>query len=106
MSQWTHSRTADGWRLTAHADKRSKERCLNLNALDLVIAYGREKRVKGASRWFLDKAARKRIRQELGGDVYRRLGRCLSAVVVQADDGDLITAYRREPRRRLSKCNP
>ncbi len=77
---------------TAHAGERHQSRAtLPLWEL-LVFDYGTRVRSHGADIIILDKAARKRIRQEVGGERGLRVfDRYWNAYLVVADDGRVIT---------------
>lgn len=65
----------------------------------LLLDHGSRLRRHGADVVFLDKAARKRLREELGGDRGLRLfERWTNSYLVVADNGQIITTARRNRR--------
>ncbi len=86
--------------LTAHAAIRCTQRSIAPHGIDLFLDYGARARVRGADSYFFDKAARRRLREDLGADGVRGVERWLDAYVVVGDDGRVITAAWRTRRLR------
>lgn len=86
--------------LSRHARVRMAQRALPPAAIDLVLDYGACVRVRGADSYFFDKAARQRVRRQLGAAVARRAERYMNAYAVVGDDGAVITAAWRTRRLR------
>jgi hypothetical protein len=85
--------------LTRHAENRMQQRGITRQALDCVLAYGRESYDNHGCQviWF-DKQARRRICEEEGGEVARKLEKCLNTYAVIDLEGTVITVghrYRR-----------
>ncbi len=77
---------------TAHAAKRQQTRAIPTLWESLVLDHGTRVHSSGADIVYLDKAARKRIRHEVGGDRGMRVfDRYWNAYLVVADDGGIIT---------------
>jgi hypothetical protein len=80
---------------TAHAQARCQQRAVRRDAIEKILDHGRPARVGGAESYFLDKAGRRRLREDLGECGFRAIERWLNAYVVVADDGRIITVARR-----------
>jgi hypothetical protein len=80
---------------TRHARQRLRARAIPIEAIELVVGFGRERHTHGATKFFLDRAARARIRHEIGETPMRALGHKLDIAVV-VSDGTLITAMYRD----------
>ena len=77
---------------TEHADKRHQARATLPLWESLILDHGTRVRSHGADVVFLDKAARKRIRREVGGDRGMRVfDRYWASYLVVADDGRIVT---------------
>lgn len=85
---------------TRHAAARLQQRSIPYQAVNLLMEFGSMMRCRGASSFFLDRAARRRIGHALDGAELRRVERFLNAYVVVADSGDLLTAAWRTRRLR------
>jgi hypothetical protein len=85
--------------LTRHAQQRMQQRGINLQAIDYVLAYGREvHNHHGGCIIWLDKRCRQRIAQKEGDAVVRNLHKHLNVYVIVNSDGKVITVghrYRR-----------
>jgi len=77
--------------LTCHASARSQQRSIPPFAIKLLLEYGASMRHQGAEVWFIYKAARRRIRREVGCHFHSAIERFLDAYVVRGDDGQVIT---------------
>ncbi|MCW3476276.1 hypothetical protein [Limobrevibacterium gyesilva] len=84
---------------TRHGEQQHQRRAtLGLFEM-LILDHGTRVRSHGADIVFLDKAAKKRIRKEVGGDRGMRVfDRWLNSYLVVADDGSIITTARRTRR--------
>lgn len=85
----------DGLALSRRAEWRMANRGFSREDVALLIDYGRRRRSKGATVYFMDKAARSRVRKAIGAKSYARIERKLDGYVVVADDGTVVTAARR-----------
>ena len=85
---------------TTHGQARCQQRGIRREAIERILDHGCAARVGGAESYFLDKAARRRLRDELGEHGFRTIERWLNAYVVVADDGRIITVARRTRRLR------
>lgn len=84
---------------TAHAEQRHQAGATLTLWESLVLDYGARVRSGGAELVFLDKAARKRISREVGGQRgMRPFDRWTSQYLVVADDGRIVTAAPRTRR--------
>lgn len=84
---------------TRHAQQRLQQRAIPGLVVDLLLANGSCMRHDGAEIVFLDKAARKCLRRQLGGERgLRMLEPWLGHYLVVGDDGRLITAAPRTRR--------
>ncbi len=84
--------------VTRHCLERFQSRSIPPFVASLVQEYGRSVRRGEADVIFLDKASRRRLRQELGCRIYNSIEQFLDAYVVCSDDGRLITAAWRTKR--------
>jgi hypothetical protein len=85
---------------TAHAQARQQQRAVRLEAIEGILDHGQAARRRGADSYFLDKAGRRRLRQDLGEQGFRAIERWLDTYVVVSDDGQIITVARRTRRLR------
>ena len=77
---------------TKHGQQQHQRRATLGLFESLVLDHGTRTRSHGADLVFLDKAAKKRIRREVGGDRGMRLfEQYLNAYLVVSDDGRIIT---------------
>lgn len=84
---------------TIHAQQRLQQRAIPPFVVDLLEAFGSERRCGGAERLFFDKAARRRLTQALGGRRGLRLIEpWLNVYAVVGDNGRLVTAARQTRR--------
>ena len=83
-------------RLTQHADRRRRQRCLPLQVLSIICDYGSPRASKGATSYTLDEHS---IALAADGDRRRRsqLQRYSGAYVI-IEDGHIKTAARRTRR--------
>lgn len=82
--------------LTRHARTRLQQRGITIDQVTKVLDYGSVQRAHGASRYFLDKAARQRIAVSMPDEL--RSLQALDIQVVVSNDGALITAAHRTKR--------
>ena len=85
---------------TTHAQVRRQQRTIRLEAIEGILDHGRPARLRGADSYSLDKAGRRRLREDLGKRGFHAIERWLDAYVVIADDGRIITVARRTRRLR------
>lgn len=84
---------------TQHATQRHQGRTTPALFETLLLDHGSRLRRHGVDVVFLDKAARKRLREELGGDRGLRLfERWTNSYLVVGDNGQIITTARRNRR--------
>ena len=81
--------------LTAHAESRCQQRGIRPEIVQTILSYGRRQRRHGADVCYMDHRARKQAELDLGHHDYSRIESKLSAYLVVADDGALITAGHR-----------
>jgi hypothetical protein len=87
---------------TDHARTRCQQRAIRSDVVERILDHGRPARLRGADSYSLDKAGRRRLREDIGLHGFREIERWLDAYVVVADDGRIITVARRT--RRLRRC--
>ena len=84
---------------TQHGQRQHQRRATLGLFETLVLDHGTRLRSHGADVVFLDKAARKRIRREVGGNRGMRVvERYLNSYLVVADDGRIVTTGYRTSR--------
>jgi hypothetical protein len=88
------------FRLSRHASQRLQQRAIPGLVVTLIHDHGSSTHSsEGTEVLFVDKAARKRIRQAVGGDrVYSLLERWLDSYLVLSAEGAIITAGHRHRR--------
>lgn len=84
--------------LSTHGGQRLQQRGITRDQVVTVMDYGREQRVHGASRYFLDKKSRVLLATHMASE--RRSLPALDIQVVLSDHGTLITAAHRTKRLR------
>ena len=85
--------------MTIHAERRHQQRAVSSLVTALLLDYGTSVRHGGAAVVLLDRQARKRLRDAIGGE--RNLGvieQWTNAYIVVGDDGAIITVGRRQKR--------
>ena len=86
--------------LTKTAMRQSAQQSISEKVIDLVLDYGHVQRVNGADSYFFNAPAKRRLRQEIGRDGFRRVERHLGIYAIVADDGCIVTVARRQRRLR------
>lgn len=85
--------------LTRHATVRLQQRSIPLLVADLLDRYGaRQSAGPGAEIVYMDKAARRRIREDLGIAAVAALQPLLCAYLIESEGGHVITAGWRQGR--------
>lgn len=84
--------------LTDHAASRLAQRDIPPTIVELILDYGAPHRRGGADVYALDKKGRRRLKRELGRQMYHHLSGLLNTYAVLGDDGALITAAYRTRR--------
>ncbi|WP_018699905.1 DUF4258 domain-containing protein [Amorphus coralli] len=85
----------EGLFVSAHANARMNQRGIRGEVVEVLFAYGRRERSSGADVYFMDRAARQRVRGAIGAKAYARLEKGLDAYLVVSNDGTLITTAKR-----------
>ena len=82
--------------VSLHARTRMQQRAVTPGLLELLDAYGATQYDhRGGRVRYFDKAARRRLQQFEGADVYRAIESKLNVYAVVARDGCLVTVGRR-----------
>lgn len=82
-------------KMTSHAQIRTKQRCIQEEALSFIMEYGICKKAPGdATRYYLDKRAIDQRIHELKHEIQRVERLKNVRLIVANDDGGIITAYR------------
>lgn len=82
--------------LTRHAQVRMQQRGIGAQVLEDLLAYGCAVHDhRGAQIVFFDRAARRQLAEEQGGEALRRLGKRLSAYAVIGAQGEVRTVGHR-----------
>lgn len=77
---------------TTHAGRRLQQRAIPAFVVELLERYGSERRCGQADRLFFDKAAKKRLRQHLGGKRgLQMIERWMGVYAVIGDNGRVVT---------------
>ena len=77
---------------TRHARIRSQQRAIHPRTSDLLWDFGSEMQHRGARVLFFDKAARRRLKDSLPPEEFRRMRRQdLAAYAVVGDAGQVVT---------------
>ena len=89
--------------VSPHARTRMQQRAVTPGLLELLDAYGATQYDhRGGRVRYFDKAARRRLQQSEGVDVYKAVETKLNVYAVVARDGCLITVGRRD--QRINRC--
>ena len=83
---------------TNHAKVRTQQRGIPPLIVDFIYRYGQAVRSNGADVYCLNKLSRKKLKQDIGSIVYRRIRDLLDTYIVVSDSGYLITAAKRYKR--------
>lgn len=85
--------------LTLHAEARANQRGIRHGVIDLLLAYGVSSPAwDGCERIYMDHAARRTVRKELGRVGYAKVERALDAYLILGDDGWIVTCAHRRSR--------
>lgn len=88
-------------RYTSHASARLQRRAIPGRIIDLLEEFGSSMRSHGADRLFFDKAARRRLASNMGGNHgLQSIERWMKVYIVMSDDGQLVTAAHQTVRHR------
>ena len=89
--------------LTDHAQARSQTRATRIDAIDVILTYGREE-PRGFNRHtvYMDKAARRCARKALGKTAYAQIEARLNLCVILGRDDRIVRCKHRNKRVRLS----
>lgn len=85
-------------KFTEHASQRRQQRGIDPRAVDLLLAYGAQRRSRGASLYFLTSEARRRLASDFGEHLANQLLPKMDLLVVESDQGEVITVARRTRR--------
>lgn len=87
--------------LTLHGALRLQQRAIPIFVIELLERCGSEMRCGGADRLFFDKAAKKRLKQHLGGDrALQLVEKYMGVYAILGDNGRVVTVAHRSKRRR------
>jgi hypothetical protein len=76
---------------TKHAKSRMQQRGLSPFIVDLLVLYGDEEHDgRGGVRYYFTKKSSKRLRQDLGNPVYKKIKHFLDAYAAECD-GHIVT---------------
>ena len=89
--------------ISEHAAQRCQQRGICAEALDAVLAFGSIVDHGGCKKYYMDRRARQRARNELGDGTYRQIADRLNVYAVVASDGTIVTVARLRKRVRVSK---
>jgi hypothetical protein len=85
--------------MTAHAMVRAQQRGIPNDVIDWVLRYGRERHDhRGASVYFFDKRARRKLGAEVGGSAARICNECGDVYAVVNRFGAIVTVGHRTKR--------
>ena len=82
-------------RVSKHAALRSQQRGIHGEVIDALLAFGVQKRHRGADVYYFDRHTKIRAAKSLGNDYLRQFEKSLNSYIVVSDDGCIITAARR-----------
>lgn len=81
-----------------HANHRIQQRAIPELAIELLMRFGANERAgKGVSKFYFDKASRRKL-EAYAGPAAAALNQYLNVLVVVSDDGKIITAAHRTER--------
>lgn len=85
--------------MSRHAEARSRQRGIPLDAIELILDFGREEQsFDNCQVVYMDKQARRRAREALGRAAYAQIEARLDAAVVIGDRGSVVTCMHRKGR--------
>ncbi len=85
--------------LTQHAACRMQQRGIKPETIEILLESGaRERDHRGGTILYIDKPARRRLRDQYGLEHYKAIERQLGAYVVVGEDGSVITVGHRTKR--------
>lgn len=85
--------------LTVHAEARANQRGIRHNVIDLLLAFGaRAPAESGCQYIYMDHAARRAARKDLGRVAYAKVERALDAYLILGDNGWIVTCAHRNAR--------
>lgn len=85
----------DHLEFSRHAEWRMANRGFSREHVALLVKYGRRRRARGATVYFMDKKARSRVRTAIGPKPYAKVEKKLDGYVVVTDGGTVVTAAKR-----------
>lgn len=85
----------DHLRFSRHAEWRMANRGFSREHVAILVDFGRRRRTRGATVYFMDKVSRSRVRKAIGAKPFAKIEKKLDAYVVVADDGTVVTAAKR-----------
>lgn len=87
--------------MTRHAEERQQQRAVPALVTSLLMDYGASMPHRGAEVYYMNKAGRRRLREEVGGNRNMRLIEpWLNTYVVVGKGGAVLTVARRQRRLR------
>ncbi|MCC5975671.1 MAG: hypothetical protein JJT81_16700 [Rubellimicrobium sp.] len=85
--------------MSRHAEARSRQRGITLDAIEVILDFGREEQsFDNRQVVYMDKQARRRAREALGRTAYAQIEARLDAVIVIGNWGGVITCMHRKGR--------
>lgn len=90
--------TAQSIPLTRHAERRSNQRGIRAEAMEVLLDHGVSQASRGCEVIYMNQSARRRARAALGRTAYARIERSLDAYLVVASDGAIVTCCHRTQR--------
>lgn len=85
--------------MSHHAQVRSRQRGITLDAIEVILEFGQEVPSFGSCEVvFMDKEARRRAREALGRTAYAKIEPRLNAAIVIGKRGGVVTCMHRKSR--------
>jgi hypothetical protein len=84
--------------MTLHAAHRAAQRSIDMSRVDLLLSYGEAIRSRGANLYYLSARARRRLADDVGHDCARQLIDRLNIIVLESDNGHVVTVAHRTRR--------